>query len=292
MHSDILKHLEIIKNAVALQDEGLIAMQVQALQMLPLDAKAKQILILLTSQRFQYVVQVIEQYKRENDSVTASENPQTQGLKLEWKVLKNRVNELTDTRTDIERCCNAFQNEYMVRLGGLLEEILKLQAQTSMDAEEQQVYESFHCSYQQELRDLTTPLSNDEKQRLKTAYQRASHLCHPVRLADEFKVQGEEFFKALNEAYRKQDLKRIEEILAALETGKALSATSDNIADKPVLQQKITALRLCTSTLEVEIQDLQEDDVYQRIQAIENLDRYFSELEYTLQSELEALRNR
>jgi hypothetical protein len=291
MHSDILKRLDIIKNAVALQDESLIAMQVQALQMLPLDAKAKQILILLTSQRFQYVVQVIEQYERENDSVTAGENPQTQGLKLEWKVLKNRVNELTDTRADMERCCNAFQHEYMLRLGSLLEEILKLQAQTSMDAEEQQVYESFHCSYQQELRDLITPLSNDEKQRLKTAYQRASHLCHPARLADECKVQGEAFFKALNDAYCKQNLKRVEEILATLETGKALSATPDNIVDKPVLQQKITALRQHISTLEAEIQSLQEDDGYQRIQAIENLDGYFSELEYKLENELEALRS-
>lgn len=291
MHSDILKHLEIIKNAVALQDEDLIAMQTQTLQILPLDAKAQQILTLITTQRFQYVIQLIEQYKRENNGLTTFEDPQIQGLKLEWKVLKNRTNELTDIQADIDRICNTFQNEYMLRLGNLLEEILKLQAETSMDAEEQQVYESFHRSHQQELGNLVTLLSDDEKQRLKTAYQLASRLCHSTKLTDDFKMQGEEFFKALNEAYRKQDLKRIEEILAVLEASAVWNATSDNMSDKSVLQQKINALRLRTSTLEAEIQDLQEDEVYQRIQTIENLDRYFSELEYKLQSELEALRN-
>lgn len=44
MHNDILKRLDIIKNAVAMEDDELIAMQVAKLQALPLDAKLKQIL--------------------------------------------------------------------------------------------------------------------------------------------------------------------------------------------------------------------------------------------------------
>jgi hypothetical protein len=294
MHSDILKHLDIIKDAVALQDEDLIAMQVQALQNLPLDAKVKQILALISTQRFQYVIQLIEQYQRDNNGLTSAEDPQTQGLKLEWKVLKDRTNELTDTQADIERCCNVFQNEYMAHLGNLLEEILKLQAETSLNTEEQQqaqqAYESFHRNHEYELGNLVVPLSYEEKQQLKAIYQLASSLCHPDKLASECKAQGTEIFKVLNETYHRQDLQRMMKILRSLETGKYLSHGFDTTNDKATLQAKIADLRKRIAELEVEIADLQNSETYQRIQDIDDKEVYFSGLEQSLQEKLEALR--
>ncbi|MDO9215577.1 MAG: hypothetical protein Q7U23_17295, partial [Methylococcales bacterium] len=60
MHNDILKRLDIIKNAVAMEDEELITMQVVKLQVLLLDAQVARILALIQAQQFQDVIQLIE----------------------------------------------------------------------------------------------------------------------------------------------------------------------------------------------------------------------------------------
>jgi cell division protein FtsB len=39
------------------------------------------------------------------------QDPQIQGLKLELKVLENRLNELTDTQADLERQINEFNSD-------------------------------------------------------------------------------------------------------------------------------------------------------------------------------------
>jgi hypothetical protein len=294
MHHDILKRLDIIKNAVAIEDEELIAMQIAKLQALPLDEKVKQILALISTKRFQYVIQLIEQYKHDNSGVMVFQDPQIQGLKLELKLLENRLNELTDTQADLERQINEFNSEYMQRLGSLIEAILKKRAElfshdTAKQQEAQQDYENFEQSYQQQLQDTPQTLTPEEQQQLKTAYRKASRLCHPDKLADEFKTQGTEFFKALNEAYRRQDLQRVLDILHSLETGATLSTASDSITDKAILQSKIAALRERIAALEADIQGLQADETYLCMQTITSKDDYFAELEQGLQAELAAL---
>jgi transposase len=67
------------------------------------------------------------------------QDPQIQGLKLELKLLENRLNELTDTQADLERQINKFNSDYMRRLGSLIEAILKKRAELfSYDTAEQQ----------------------------------------------------------------------------------------------------------------------------------------------------------
>jgi hypothetical protein len=111
MHNDILKRLDIIKNAVAMEEEDLIVMQVAKLQVLPLDEQAQHILALIQAQQFQDVIQLIEQYKHDNSGVMVFQDPQIQGLKLELKLLENRLNELTDTQADLERQINEFNSD-------------------------------------------------------------------------------------------------------------------------------------------------------------------------------------
>jgi hypothetical protein len=294
MHHDILKRLDIIKNAVAMEDEELITMQVIKLQALPLDAQVARILALIQAQQFQDVIQLIEQYKHDNSGVMVFQDPQIQGLKLELKLLENRLNELTDIQADLERQINEFNSDYMRRLGSLIEAILKKRAElfshdTAEQQEAQQDYENFEQSLKQQLQDAPQTLTPEQQQQLKAAYRKASRLCHPDKLADEFKAQGTAFFKALNEAYRRQDLQRVLEILHSLETGATLSTASDSITDKAILQSKIAALRERIAALEADIKRLQADETYLCIQTITDREAYFAELEQGLQAELAAL---
>lgn len=182
----------------------------------------------------------------------------------------------------------------MRRLGSLIEAILKKRAElfsddTAEQQEAQQDYENFEQSLKQQLQDAPQTLTPEQQQQLKAAYRKASRLCHPDKLADEFKAQGTAFFKALNDAYRRQDLQRVLEILHSLETGATLSAASDSITDKAILQSKIAALREHIAALEADIQRLQADETYLCMQTITSKDDYFAELEQGLQAELAAL---
>jgi len=290
MHNDILKRLDIIKNAVAMEEDDLITMQLAKLKQLELDEKALHIIALIEAHQFQDIIQLIEQYKHDSSGLTVFEDSQVQGLKLELKVLENRLNELSDCQAELERQINEFNSEYMQRLGGLIEEILKKRAELEPDDKQaHQNWEEFAQSHQQQIKDAPQTLSSEQQQQLKAAYRKASRLCHPDKLTDEFKEQGAEIFKALNEAYRNQALQRVLEILQHLETGKPLSSTSDSINDKEVLKAKIAMLRLRIAELEAETKALQESEVYQRIQQIKDRESYFAELEQELQLELNAL---
>lgn len=294
MNSTILKRLEIVKFAISIEDEELIYEQLHKLKKLTLDENVEHIVNLIGSCQFKDVIQLIELYKKEYSGLVIFEDPKIQGLRTELKILEDRVNELSDEKIEYERIINNFNSEHMLRLGSVIEEILRLRAQlenSSIDEQAaQQEYDSFQNSYQQQLKNLPERLTVDEKKFLKSAYRRASRLCHPDKLVGEYKSKGEEIFKELNDAYRRQNLKMLEEILTSLESGLVMNVASNSIADMALLQKRVAVLRERISILENEIYPLRNSEIFKRIQSIEDMDKYFSELKEELEMELAQLR--
>ena len=290
MHITLLKRLDIIKNAVAMEDEELIAMQIAKLEVMPLDAQVAQIVALIKAQKFQDVIQLIEQYKCDSMGLVLFDDPQIQGLKLELKLLEINLNDKSDEFAELERVLNEFNNEYYMRLGSLIQAILKLKiGQSEQDPQAQQEYEEFTHEFEQQKNDPIQELSPDQQQELKIAYRNASKLCHPDKLPDEFKSQGTEIFKELARAYRNQNLSRVNEILQQLQSGKPFKNASEIINNKEELLAKIASLRLRLTQLESEINALIQSEQYQKIIAIKDREAYFAGLEKELCEELHDL---
>lgn len=290
MHITLLKRLDIIKNAVAMEDEELIAMQIAKLEVMPLDARVAQIVALIKAQKFQDVIQLIEQYKCDSMGLVLFDDPQIQGLKLELKLLEINLNDKSDEFAELERVLNEFNNEYYMRLGSLIQAILKLRiGQSEQDPQAQQEYEEFTHEFEQQKNDPIQELSPDQQQELKIAYRNASKLCHPDKLPDEFKSQGTEIFKELARAYRNQNLSRVNEILQQLQSGKPFKNASEIINNKEELLAKIASLRLRLTQLESEINALIQSEQYQKIIAIKDREAYFAGLEKELCEELHDL---
>lgn len=290
MHITLLKRLDIIKNAVAMEDEELIAMQIAKLEVMPLDAQVAQIVALIKAQKFQDVIQLIEQYKCDSMGLVLFDDPQIQGLKLELKLLEINLNNKSDEFAELERVLNEFNNEYYMRLGSLIQAILKLRiGQSEQDPQAQQEYEEFTHEFEQQKNDPIQELSPDQQQELKIAYRNASKLCHPDKLPDEFKSQGTEIFKELARAYRNQNLSRVNEILQQLQSGKPFKNASEIINNKEELLAKIASLRLRLTQLESEINALIQSEQYQKIIAIKDREAYFAGLEKELREELHDL---
>lgn len=227
MKNNILKRLEIIKSAIAIEEIELVDLQIVKLEAMELDLSVRNIIQLIKANNFETVIEKIDQYRIANTGLSKSEDPQIQGLKLELKVLEDELSRLVDTKTGYEHQINIFNQQYTARLGSLISQILKLQEELAEeDSPEKealhQEYEEFHKTYQEQFKEPITKLDADQIETLKKAFRKASHLCHPDKLTDEHKAKGAEYFVALSEAYHKQDMKKVQEILSKLEAGDAL----------------------------------------------------------------------
>jgi len=301
MSVEIVKRLEIIKSAVAIEEDELIAMQLLKLKMFELDKPVQDIIHLIEAKRFETIAQLIEQYKQDRNGIVIYEDTAIQGLKYELKLLENNLNRLTHEKTEYERQLHEFNAEYVLRLGDLIEQILCLRFRYYADVIDdypefkpeadaaKKAYESFKEESAQQLQDLPTHLSDDEKKQLKKLYRKASRLSHPDVVSDEFKHEGEKIFKVLNEAYRQQNLTQIKEILLSLEMGQSFGIASDSVNDKALLRTKIDLLRQHLQGIEKEIKGLKEDETFKSLQRISDWDSYFHDLEIKLKQELTQL---
>ena len=69
-----------------------------------------------------------------------------------------------------------------------------------------------------------------------------------------------------------------------------MNVASNAIDDIALLQKRVAVLRERISMLEDEICPLQNSEIIKRIQSIEDMDKYFSELKEALEMELAQLR--
>jgi DnaJ-domain-containing protein 1 len=173
----------------------------------------------------------------------------------------------------------------------LYEKVLTVQQDT--DYQEYQQAKKEKETFEEELEEVIEQhqheLPEEEKNRLKKTYRNAAKLCHPDTVADEFKEQAHEIMTALNIAYEKQHLAEVERILAMLESGAGLVASSDQIDNSEALKAKITELTAKLASLAHEVERLKQDDTYQRLAEIDDWDAYFEIIKIDLVEQISQL---
>lgn len=137
-------------------------------------------------------------------------------------------------------------------------------------------------------------LDADEEERLKKAYRRACHLCHPDRVAAEFKAQAEALFKELGAAHKRKDVAAVERYLAQLQRG-VFTAASEALTDREALQARIAELRASIDALNAEIAAIAADETWALLRGFADeaaLQEYLDEQRALLLAELEVLQER
>jgi DNA repair exonuclease SbcCD ATPase subunit len=123
---NILKRLELIKTAIAIEDEEIIALQVDKLQTMNTDADVQNILAKIADNDYGNVVSDIENYIDRFSGVVVYEDKELQGLRLELKVLENKLQELSEEKSEYLNAIDEFNTQYHLKLGDILQKILKL----------------------------------------------------------------------------------------------------------------------------------------------------------------------
>lgn len=272
---------------------------------------------------------LISQLIAQRSALAVYQDSEVAALKLELSALERQFAERSHQHAETVHRIEGFNRDYTIRLGATLAEILKLQMMVAHHHAEQyrqqqgedhddndhndldddaqyrayrqayeqaqQAYQQFHGDYEQQLSEpARQTLSEEEQQRLKTAYRRASRLCHPDMVAEEFAEQATRQFQALNDAYKQNDLATVEKILHSLQSGGGFVAASEQVDDQDRLRALVRDLRDQIAALEVDTQRLQSDQVYQLICSLEGeveYQAYFDDLQAQLQAERDQLRS-
>lgn len=381
----IVKRLELIKAAIALQDAEIVAMQARQLQALAPASAVVVIVQQLQALDYASALEAINQYLAKHTQLQSYEAVEVAALKLELQGLEQQLAQLNAQYEDGQALCANFERQYSEHLGEVIGAILQLREQiagvhwqrfatqraakkreyeaaqqaaaraealaaaaeealaavkaryaedsepyqaaeellqraekksqaakerlqekeaayraveaeaaTAAHEQEYEEAQADHAHFSDEFAEILAKpevkaLDKAQEKRLKIAFRRASQLCHPDMVVEELKAQATEQFIGLRAAYEQKDLAKVEQILAALQSG-GFVAVSAGVDDRQLLRAQIQTLRERIEALQAEISNLENDDLYQLINELSgDYEAYFAEKLALLQQELAQL---
>jgi hypothetical protein len=291
----IIKRLELIKNLIALEEEKEISIHLLKLKEYSLNGELGGIIILLEEKSYSKAMAAIEAFINKHHQLIVYSDSELEGLKLEAKTLEAELNLLSNEKADLEKLIHEFAVRHNQELGELIIKLLRLRKEqskgTPQQAEAEKDYEDYHKEYEITKEEKIIELTDEELKELKQKYRQASKLCHPDVVSEEQKELANKIFSELNEAYERNDLQRVREILDNLEKGDFFINKSDAVNEKQLMKVEIEKLRLRIKELKEQLQVIKESETYTTITTIGDWDNYFKETKQKLSKELTILEN-
>lgn len=218
-------------------------------------------------------------------------NAEIAALRLELQNLELQYELLDNERIELLKIVSDFEYKHSVELGELILKILKLRKQIFKGdqpkyQEASNDYKQYKEQHNKEIAKVHFELTENENKELKTKFRKASLLCHPDKVSDEFKEAAKAIFIELKTAYEANDLKKVSEILMQLQLGKLFKSKSQTISEKDKILLVINDMKQKITQIEREIISIKETEVFKTITSISDLNKYFSETKRKLQQEL------
>lgn len=291
----IINRLEILKNYILLEDIEELNRETLKLKEYTFNNDLSEIIEDVKKDEFASAIKKIQIFISKNQQLSIWTDPEIAALKLEIKNLENQLNGYDNEKIEIEKLLSEFQYRHTIELGNIILDILKLhkikfkgdqQKFEEAENDEKEYREQFDSEKEKEVFEL----NDEEKSELKKKFRRATVLCHPDKVSDEFKDAAQEIFIELKNAYDTNNLKKVTEILEELEKGNYFKSKSDTISEKELLKVAIAKLRKQIEKLEIEIVTIKQSDTFKTIIEITDWDTYFKNTKQILQIELDHLK--
>lgn len=290
----IIKRLEILKNYILLEDIEELNKETSKLKEYNFNSDLQEIIDDVRKEEFSSAINKIQNFISKNQQLSIWTDPEISALKLEIKNLENQLNGYDNEKIELEKMLSEFQHRHTIELGKIILDILKLRKlkfksdKTKFEEaenDERQYREQVDTEKEKEIFELT----DEQKLELKNKFRKATVLCHPDKVADEFKEAAQRIFIELKQAYDANDLKKVTEILDDLEKGNFFKTKSETVQEKDLLKAAIAKLKRQIKILETEIITIKESDTFKTIISIEDWDDYFQRTKDKLTRELEEL---
>lgn len=216
-------------------------------------------------------------------------------LKLEIKMLEYKIMAFENEKIELNKLLSDFHHRHFKELGNLILQILEFR-KMSLDenSDEYKDVEKDQKKYKENLinekNKIFRILSIDEKIELKKKYRKASILCHPDKVVNDFKEKAQEIFIKLQLAYSENDLDKVSQILTNLQNNNFSSTDLYKYSKKSKLENIIGRLKKRIMILENDIKDIRQNPTYKLIVEIQDFDEYFKTKKEQLLKELAKLK--
>ena len=227
-------------------------------------------------------------------SILKFSDPELNNYIIKLKELEFDYNKYINQKIELEKILIEFQHQHTIELGSLILNILKLRKEKfHNDKELYEEAEKDEKQYQgqfNEEKDIEiTILDNDQKTKLKKHFRKASVLCHPDKVCENNKKEAQEIFIKLKQAYDKNDLKKVKEILKELQKG-SFKSNSDTTSEIENIKKLINQLKQKTKNIINEIISLESSETYLEIIKIKDWNKYFKKKKKQLKKEYKDLK--
>lgn len=292
----IILRMEILKNQILLGDSNefknnlVIIDKYNKTSNINLD----KIIDLIKKKKYTRANIEIQDFISNSRKLVSFNDPIICSLELEIKCLENQLTAFESERIELEKIILEFQNLHAMGLGVIILEILKFKKNKYRNNREkfkqaERDEERYQEQYNFEKKNEIIKLSNKQKSQLKKKFRKATFLCHPDKVNDEFKELAEEYFVKLKSAYDLNDLGRVREILSELESNNFLKLNSEKITEVDLLNLKTSKLKRQIEHIQNKIILLKKNKTYQIVYQIEDWEEYFQKTKLKLKNELDYL---
>ena len=248
----IIKRLELIKTAIALEDEEIIELQVMKLEKLGIDAEVQLILAEIETVDYANVVILIEQYIIKYSGVAIYEDKELEALRFELKLLEGKLQEKIELKNEYQNDISEFNTRYSLELGDTIRRGLDLRKQILAKA--LKVKTDAFEKLKKKLEELDE--YDEDYDRVYQEYNKAKD-----------DLTDDPFFDKYNDA--KTDYEEFQE--------------------EKQLRTKIEELRESLADIEQALEDIKENDIYTLLDELDDVEEYFRDMKVALDSEMERL---
>ncbi len=275
----VRRRLEMIRNMVLLGEQDDVVAQVCKLRPVAEALKLARIIAALDKGEYRIALEEIEAFLRKGTALVVVGFADIPRLRFQLEILEIRLESLSDEKGDLERRLITFNRQHDDALGDLIQRILKARAELArlrvadrkkdkereeaegLAREAEETYINYARQHEELQRAEPFPKLDAETEReLKSLYRKACSLCHPDKVPQERKDSAHRTFVELQEAYKSNDVARVQEIHDTLAAGWLPGTRSGTLIAVEALKAAIAELEFAIAKLVAELKALQECD--------------------------------
>lgn len=175
----------VIKTCIALEDDEIIDFQLGKLKALSCDEKITNIIGLLEAHNYSNAINEIDSYIDRNTGLIVFEDESINALKLELKVFEQKLQALSEQKSEYINDINEFNKDYSFHLGDLIQSILQMKV--DLLAEQQLIKQTQF--------DQDNQAYKNEKSKVEHLSKKLSDMQSKLKALDEFSDEYEAFYE-------------------------------------------------------------------------------------------------
>ena len=296
--SKVVRRMQVIRNLIQLEEEEDLLRQARRLSLEWPNPFAEKLVSLFERRAYASALHEIETFLQSHAQLTTYADPRLAALKLEIRDLEYQLIAVEGELAAAEQHLRGYNHEFTVRLGGLVEEILRLKrdhaqrrrAENPFTESEydqaQQRYDQFRQEQAAEKQSAFQPLDAEGLARLKKLYRQCAVRCHPDKVSAAQQTAAAKLFVRVQHHYEEQNLEALAALATQLETGTfhftaqaPPTQLEELLARRQLLTQQVAAAKESLITL-------LDSPIYRDIAAVADWPAYWQQQERRLQTEL------